>query len=131
MIVDDPEARRAAGSEFPPDVPDADREATRGNMLRAVLDAERFPVITLRSVSIAGPPTNPQVMARITIRNASRDVLLQPTVSIETDRLIVRGELDLLQSDFGIKPFSAVLGALTVQDRLHVKFDVVARRTKQ
>lgn len=131
MIVDDPEARRAAGSEFPPDVPDADREATRGNMLRAVLDAERFPVITLRSVSIAGPPTNPQVMARITIRNASRDVLLQPTVSIETDRLIVRGELDLLQSDFGIKPFSAALGALTVQDRLHVKFDVVARRTKQ
>ncbi len=100
-------------------------------MLRAVLDAERFPVITLRSVSIAGSPTNPQVMARITIRNASRDVPLQPTVSIETDRLIVRGELDLLQSDFGIKPFSAALGALTVQDRLHVKFDVVARRTKQ
>jgi len=129
MIVDDPEARRAAGSDFPPDVPDDDREGTRRNMLRAeVLDAERYPTIALKSVNVAGSATNPQVTARVTIRDASRDVSLQPAISIDGNRMTVRGELDLLQSDFGIKPFSAALGALTVQDRLHVKFDVVAVR---
>jgi polyisoprenoid-binding protein YceI len=131
MIVDDPEARRAAGGDFPPDVPDADRAGTRTNMLRAeVLDAERYPTITLESVNVAGARTNPQVTARVTIRDVRREVSLQPPVSIEADRKTVRGELDLLQSDFGIRPFSAALGALTVQDRLHVKFNVVAQQRK-
>ncbi len=66
----------------------------------------------------------------MTIRDVSRDVSLQPAISIEAGRVTVRGELDLLQSDFGIEPFSAALGALTVQDRLHVKFNVVADRKK-
>jgi hypothetical protein len=33
-----------------------------------------------------------------------------------------------LQTDFGIKPFSIGLGALEVQDRLHLKFVLVAQR---
>lgn len=131
MLVDDPEARRAAGSDFPPDVPEADREGTRRNMLRAeVLDAERYPTITLKSVNIAGSRANPQATARVTLRDVSRDVSLRPAVSVEADRVMVRGEFDLLQSDFGIKPFSAALGALTVQDRLHVTFAVVTQRRK-
>jgi hypothetical protein len=132
MIVDDPDARRAAGSDFPPDVPDADREGTRKNMLRAeVLDAEHHPRIELKSVTVAGSAQHPEVIARITIRNASRDVSLKPSVRLDGNRLMATGELDLLQSDFGIKPFSAALGALTVQDRLHVKFSVVAARRQE
>ncbi|HMN45469.1 MAG TPA: YceI family protein [Povalibacter sp.] len=131
MIVDDPEARRAAGSDFPPDVPEADRDGTRRNMLRAeVLDAGRYPTISLKSVNIAGSAANAQVTAQVTIRDVSREVSLQPAISIEADRVTVRGKLDLLQSDFGIKPFSAALGALTVQDRLHVTFEVVAVRRR-
>jgi polyisoprenoid-binding protein YceI len=129
MIVDDPDARRAAGSDFPPDVPEADREGTRKNMLRAeVLNAEQYPRIELKSVTLAGTAQGPEVTARITIRNASRDVLLKPSVRIDGNRLTATGELDLLQSEFGIKPFSAALGALSVQDRLHVKFSVLATR---
>src|SRR5688572_8595019 len=53
LIVDDPDARRAAGSEFPPEIPDADKQGTRKNMLRAeVLDAESYPRIELRSAKI-------------------------------------------------------------------------------
>ncbi len=130
MVVDDPAARRAAGSDFPPDVPEADREGTRRNMLRAeVLDAGRYPTIALKSVTVAGSLQNPQITARVTIRNVSRDVELRSSVRIDADRLTASGELDLLQSDFGIKPFAAALGALTVQDRLHMKFNVVAKRS--
>jgi polyisoprenoid-binding protein YceI len=129
MVVDDPDARRAAGGDFPPDVPEADREGTRKNMLRAeVLDAEHYPSIELKSVTVAGSAQDPEITARITIRNASRDVSLRPSVRIDGNRLTATGELDLLQSDFDIKPFSAALGALTVQDRLQVKFSVVAVR---
>ncbi len=40
----------------------------------------------------------------------------------------MRGELDLLQTQFGMKPFSIALGALEVQDRLHLEFTIEAER---
>lgn len=129
LIVDDTEARRAAGSDFPAEIPQADRDGTRKNMLKTeVLDAERYPDVTLQSVRVAGTPQAPQITARIKIRDASRDVPVTAAVKTEGTRLTATGEFDILQTDFGIKPFSAGLGALEVQDRLHVRFTVVAAR---
>lgn len=129
LIVDDPEARRAAGSDFPPDIPEADREGTRRNMLKPeVLDAERYPEVTLQSVRVAGTPQAPQITARIKIKDASRDIPVTATVKTEDTRLTATGEFEIQQTDFGIKPFSAGLGALEVQDRLRVRFDIVADR---
>lgn len=129
MLVDEPAARSAAGSEFPGEIPDADREATRRNMLRAeVLDAAQYPEIRVRSAAVAGSASQPRVTARITIRNVSRDLTLTPNVSIEGDRITVSGELDISQTDFGITPFSAALGALQVQDRLHVQFRMIGKK---
>lgn len=127
LIVDDPDARRAAGSEFPPEIPQADKEGTRKNMLRAeVLDGARFPMITLRSVRITGPLASTTVTARITLKDVSRDVEVPAHVTTDANRLSASGEFDILQTDFHIKPFSIALGALEVQDRLHVKFRIVA-----
>lgn len=129
LIVDDPEARRAAGSDFPADIPQADRDGTRKNMLRAeVLDAENYPDVTLQSVRVAGTPQAPQITVRIKIKDTSRDIPVTATVKTEGARLTASGEFDIQQTDFGIKPFSAGLGALEVQDRLHVRFDIVADR---
>ena len=127
LIVDDPEARRAAGSDFPPEIPQADRDGTRKNMLRAeVLDGERFPTITLRSARVAGPLPSAKATVRITIKDVSRDVEVPVNVASDANRLSASGEFDILQTDFGIKPFSIGLGALEVQDRLRVKFKIVA-----
>lgn len=127
LVVDDPDARREAGSDFPPEVSQSDREGTRRNMLRAeVLNADEFPEVSIKSISVSGPSNKPDVVARITIRGVSHDVALKPAISIGNGRLSATGEFDVLQSDFGIKPFTAALGALSVQDRLHVKFNVVA-----
>jgi hypothetical protein len=129
LVIDDVQARQAAGSDFSSEVSQSDREGTRKNMLRAeVLNGERYPRISLRSVTVGGTAQKPEVSARITIRDASHDVAVKPTVAIDGSRITVSGEFDLLQTDFGIKPFSAALGALQVQDRLHVKFSVVGQK---
>lgn len=129
LVVDDPAARAAAGSDFPASVPQRDREGTRRNMLRAeTLDAAQYPNITLRSVSIGGTAQQPQVIARITIKDREHDVELAPAVRIDGARLEVSGELTFRQTDFGIKPFTAALGALEVQDQLRVTFKVRADR---
>ena len=129
LVIDDVQARQAAGSDFSSEVSQSDRDGTRKNMLRAeVLNGERYPQIALRSVSVGGSAQKPEVSARITIRDASHDVAVKPTVTIDGSRITVSGEFDLLQTDFGIKPFSAALGALQVQDQLHVKFSVVGQK---
>jgi len=129
LIVDDPDARRAAGSDFPPDIPAADKEGTRKNMLRAeVLDGERYPRVEVKSAKVGGSLQAPQVTARITIKDASRDVVVPVSAAVNGDRLTASGEFEILQTDFGIKPFSIALGALEVKDRLLVRFKLVASK---
>jgi polyisoprenoid-binding protein YceI len=130
LLVDDAQERAAAGSDFPGEIPDGDREGTRKNMLRAeVLDAERYPTISLRSVKLSGTQQNPQVIARIKIKEASQDVTIPTSVTIEAGRLTATGEFDIQQTSFGIKPFSIGLGALEVVDKLHVKFTLIAEKS--
>ena len=127
LVVDDPAARRASGDDFPPDIPAADRDGTRRNMLREeVLDAEHFHNITLRSVKVSGTPGAPRILTRVTIKATSRDMEVPAKVTIEGSRLTASGEFDISQTDFGIKPFSVGLGTLQVKDELHVSFKVVA-----
>jgi hypothetical protein len=129
LIVDDARARAAAGSDFPGEIPADDREGTRKNMLRPeVLDAERFPTISLRAVRLSGTQGKPQIVARIKIKEVARDVTVPAAVAIAGSRLTATGEFDIQQTSFGIKPFSIGLGALEVLDRLHIKFEIVAEK---
>jgi polyisoprenoid-binding protein YceI len=131
LVVDDPQARRAAGSDFPPDIPQSDKDGTRRNMLKPeVLDGERYPEVKVRSTRIGGTLESPQVTASITIKDQSRDVEVPVKIAVEGTKLTANGEFDVLQSQFGMKPFSVALGALEVQDRLHVQFRVTAVRTQ-
>jgi polyisoprenoid-binding protein YceI len=130
LIVDDPEARKAAGAEFAAEVPQGDKEGTRKNMLRPeVLDAQTYPQVVLRAAAVAGSLQAPRITARITIRNATRDVEVPTKLSVEGERLTASGEFDIQQTDFGMKPFTVALGALEVQDRLHITFNVIAKQT--
>ncbi|MGH8189714.1 MAG: YceI family protein [Steroidobacteraceae bacterium] len=130
LVVDDPQARRKAGSEFPPQVPQADKDGTRKNMLRPdVLDGERFREITVKSAQVSGTLQAPRVVARITIKDVSRDVSVPVKIATTGGQLTASGAFDIQQSDFGIKPFTAALGALAVQDRLHITFEIVATRS--
>lgn len=127
LIVDDPDARRAAGSDFPPDVPAGDKEGTRKNMLRKeVLDAENYPKVTVKSATLAGSLQAPQITARITIKDATKEVTVPTSVVVNGARLTAKGEFEIRQTDFGMKPFSVALGALEVQDQLRIRFNLVA-----
>lgn len=129
LIVDDADARSAAGSDFPPDIPAADKEGTRKNMLRKeVLDAETYPTVTAKAATVEGSLQAPKITARITIKNATKDVVVPTNIVVNGDGLTASGEFDILQTDFGMKPFSVALGALEVQDRLHVRFNLVAAK---
>ena len=93
-----------------------------------VLDGDNYAAVKLRSARIGGTLEAPQVTAHITIKDVSRDVEVPVKLAVEGAKLRASGEFDILQTDFGIKPFSVALGALEVQDRLHIKFAIVAEK---
>lgn len=127
LNIDPPAAREQEGARFQSKVTNDDRAGTRKNMLGAdVLDAARFPTMTIRSIKLDGPPWQPRITVRITLHGASRDYVVPTAIVRHNDRLIAIGSLTLRQSDFGITPFSVLAGALTVQDQFDVSFRLVA-----
>ena len=128
FIVDDARARSEEGQDFSAEVPDEAKSGTRRNMLSgAVLDAERFPVITLTSAGIARAPEG-NLVATLTVGVAGHESILAVpfTVEISADRIAAAGSVVLRQSELGLTPLSVMLGALRVQDDITVKFRFVA-----
>ena len=129
LIVDDAQARKSAGEDFPGEIPQKDRDGTRTNMLKPeVLDGERFAYIKLSSVKIAGSLQSARALTRITIKDVSREVEVPVTIVTTPTRVTATGQFAIKQTDFGIKPFSIGLGALEVVDQVQIRFKVVATR---
>lgn len=123
--VDRPAWRREHGLE--PELEASAIEGTRANVLGPeVLDAENFPTIEVRSVSIRGPEWLPDVEVAIRWRGRVEQFSLPVTVRRNGDRIEALGRFDLHHSDFGFQPFSAAGGALRVSDRIEIRFRIVA-----
>ena len=125
LDVDRPQWRADAGLDAALD-PDA-ISGTRSNMRSdRVLDSVNHPAISIRSVGVEGPTWLSDVTVRIRIRGNVSEVTVPVAVEFDERRLTASGATDLLQSDFGIEPFSAAGGALRVSDRMQIRFRIVA-----
>ncbi len=131
FVADTPEARQYVGLEgrF------ADAQKVTANMLgESVLNVAQHPraVFAIASVTpldgqAPGLPGRYQLTGQFTLRGSTQP--LQLTASVEpTDRpgvLRMRGQFAILQSRFGIQPFSAVGGLVRVADELKIWGDMV------
>lgn len=130
LDVDQPQWRAAEGLEAELDL-DA-ISGTRANMRsERVLDVANHPEISIRSLRVEGPAWLPDVTVRIRLRGQVREVTVPVAVDRTDRRLTASGTLDLLQSDFGIEPFSAAGGALRVTDRMQIRFRIVAEKVRR
>jgi hypothetical protein len=146
FVVDEDAARRQEGADFS-EVIDADAKAgTLHNMLGpAVLDAQGHPSVTVRSVSIAtaagaaqaaggaqaaasGARTagSAQATVRVSVAGHDSSLVVPFTVDSSPGRLHAQVDFTVQQTRLGLTPFSVFLGALRVEDQLHVKLDLVA-----
>jgi polyisoprenoid-binding protein YceI len=128
LTVDEAELRAAQGADFAADVPDSAREGTRRNMLGpGVLDADQYPQITLRSESLESNAGVLMTRVQISIRGQVHTVAVPVNYTLSANELLAQGELALKQTDLGLAPFTALLGALAVQDEMQIQFRIVAR----
>jgi polyisoprenoid-binding protein YceI len=127
LQVDRPSLRLEEGDDFPGELDQESIAGTRANMLgEGVLDAAQFPQIRMVSRAIAG--TLPELAFDMTVefRGGRYSLQVPAQVTATTAQLSASGQFELRQTDLGMEPFSALLGALSVRDKLLVKFQLTA-----
>lgn len=122
MKVDEPDLRRVAGLEKQPSADAVD--GTRTNMLTKVLDAERYPLVTVHAER--GAASDPLDVA-ITLHGVTRSYGIPVDLREAGGVMTVSGTLTLNQTDFGLVPFSVMGGAMAVQDRMELRFTLIAK----
>ena len=121
LVVDEPELRSEAKFDTQPSADDI--AGTRQNMLRA-LQAEQYP-FALIAVSKVDPT---RLKAVISLHGTERTVEVPAEIGASGEELRISGRFALAQTDFGIKPFSILGGAVQVQDQVDLRFSIRARR---
>lgn len=125
MEVDPPAARAEAGGDFATALSPEAVAATYTNMIgAAVLDAARFPDVTLRSVAVRDTGRSLDLAVRITLHGVSRDQAIPVQMEEVADGVVITGEFTLLTSDFSMTPFSVLGGGLQVLDEVKIQFRI-------
>jgi len=122
LIVDDPRLRINAGFDTQPS--QRDIEGTRHNMLSKTLDAKHFPYALIHvALADAG---HPDLKVTITLHGVTSSFEVPAQFESVPDGISVAGNMSFKQSDFGITPLSVFGGALQVQDKLDLRFRILA-----
>jgi polyisoprenoid-binding protein YceI len=136
LTVDEPQLRAAQpGEDFPPGVPDSAREGTRHNMLsEALLDAAQYPQIELRALSVSmargTAAGDAEVRVQCEVRGQRQTVSVPVHYELRGNVLTVSADFALRQTQLGLTPFSALLGALQVQDEMRIRMRLSARAAR-
>ena len=109
-----------------------DKAEITNNMNNSVLESAKFPKITFRSTSLSnftqnGNNSNFTVNGDLTLHGATKRIAVPVSVAQTGSSLRATGQYTLRQTDFGIKPYSAFLGAIKVKNEVVIKFNIVAK----
>jgi hypothetical protein len=123
LNVDDPQLRAEAALKTTPSPSDV--EGTKNNMLKSI-DATDSPFAELHSSDCSVALSGKETRVALTIHGVQQDRLLKIDVQqAQEKRLIVSGKFSILQTDFGIEPFSISNGLIKVKNKLDLTYQVV------
>lgn len=97
-----------------------DRRKIRRRISREVLEAERFPKIEFQSTSVESTREGWRLRGKLALHGVDREIEFE--VERRDGRAV--GEVTLDMTEFGIEPFTALLGSLKVHREVVVAVDV-------
>jgi polyisoprenoid-binding protein YceI len=116
--VDSFEVREGTGGVKP--LTDADRADIKNTLRTKVLDTARHPSIVFESGQVSGTPESFRMDGELTIKGVTQPITVEGR--IQGDR--VQGSASVVQTRWGIRPYSALLGALKLRDEVGIHFDI-------
>lgn len=126
--ADTPGARRYVGLKGTTDA--GTRSKVNANMLgAAVLNVRAYPTATFTATKVtplkaAGGRAQYRIDGKFTLHGTTNAVKVIANAETRGGWIHVRGRFAILQSDYGIKPFSKAFGAIGVADKLTIWGDL-------
>lgn len=126
LQVDPPGAR--ARFDLEGETGDGDRKSIKKNLSgRSQLDASSFPEITYSATKCEGTGDKVKVTGNLGIHGVTHPVTTTMRIDADASSFKARGTFQANHADFGMKPYTALLGALRNDELL--KFQVNVRGT--
>lgn|GEM_PF-413022 len=123
LNVDDPQLREQAALSTGLSLSSIDN--TKKNMFKTI-DAENYPFAQLHSSDCAAALSGKETKVRLTIHGVQQERLLAIDLQqAQEDQLTVNGKFSILQTEFGIEPFSVFNGLIKVEDKLDFTYRLV------
>jgi polyisoprenoid-binding protein YceI len=124
---------RADSLSVTDNVSDKDRREMETEMRDNVLEISKYPEIMYDAPSVTVKNTTDGqsdvvLLGKLTLHGVTRSQQVPARIAVTGDMLRAFGEFSLRQSDYNIKPVSAVGGGLKVKDEVKFSFDIVARK---
>ena len=112
-----------------------DKRDIEDKMHNDVLESGMFPEIVFECASPVATKTSEgqyrvELKGNLTLHGVTRSESVQAYLSVSDTMLRARGEFSIRQSDYRIRPVSAIGGTLTLKDELKCTFEIVARRKR-
>jgi polyisoprenoid-binding protein YceI len=114
--TDSLEVREGSGGIKP--LTDSDRAQIKTTIQQKILHTGRHPAITFRSTRIEGTAESFTVDGDLTITGVSQPVTVQGRVADGR----VQGSATIVQTRWGIRPYTGFFGALKLSDEVRVEF---------
>jgi polyisoprenoid-binding protein YceI len=129
LVVDNPELRNELGPDFT-SMPTADDIAgTRKNMLGdKLLQAEKFPSIHVRGTGPYGAAGSQTFKLTVDLVGKSIDLTVPAEVKVDDSGVSAHGTFEVTHSELGLQPFSVMLGAIQVADKMSFSYDIKAKK---
>jgi len=126
LIVDEPEVR--GRHELEGELSGKDRQKVQQTMESAKqLDVATYPEMAFRSTAVRDLGGGSiEVIGDLTLHGTTRSISFVTSPNLDGGPLSADAEIDFLQSDFGIKPYSAFLGSVKNQDGAKLIVHLVA-----
>lgn len=99
---------------------DKDRKDISKNINEKVLETGRYGELKFESTSVSGSEPNFNVAGNMTIKGTTRPA----NVALAVNGTQVVAKTSISQKDFGIKPFSAMMGAIKLRDDVEFELTV-------
>jgi polyisoprenoid-binding protein YceI len=98
-----------------------EKGVVRSNALKA-LDAKKYPTVTFTADDIAKTPDGYRLVGTVEIHGTSRPQTVDLAVEDSGGGWVMSAEVPVVQTQFGVKPYSLFVGSLKVVDEVTLTF---------
>lgn len=98
-----------------------EKVVVRANALKS-LDVKKHPMITFRADTIVKTDTGYQLDGPLQIHGKTRNQVVELAVDDTTDAWVLSAQVPVTQTEFGVKPYSLLMGSMKVADEVTISF---------